>query len=1379
MGSLLCAVVCVFAGTPVADVSASSTVGGKYDVTSAIDGRTNTHWAAANRPPVWLRVEFSGPQQVSRLRIRQCAQTTIYDNWRRIHVAFSDGSQLSCTLGDRWQEQTVSFARRQARWVRITIESTYKTSHYVGLAEIAFDDEGPNGSQRSGASIVPPPQADRPVERSTPAGDDAQAAALLAQISPKRFGSDAHPTLFLNAADVERAKANLRGQAWARRVGARLLAAADTWLALSDTQLRAVLPLKAALFDNQAVCPQCGGLCAVELSRPGKVLCRRCRKEWPDADHPDDGRGWRNPKTGTVTYFVGLYNSVAVDRVTDGVQDLADAYVLTADERYAHAASVLLDGLAAIYPTCDKGPVWYPGVGGRLNRPFYQTARTLIYYAAVYDQTYASPAWDQPSCASGAGSRRANYEQNLLRNGAEYCFQQVVKQPTPGLHNGNCDYLQGALAVGRVLGIACYVDYVLTSNLSITNFIENTIDRDGQYFETSLAYSRHAVDLFAHHAEMLLNYRSPRYPQGVNLYEHPKLRLNYLRAESDVDCSGHQPALGDSGPDLLVIRPDNHEGLRGRVYDRLEMVLARTADAQERRRLQQRLWQLADGDVAGCRERSPNARWLLFHADALPAAVADELRPAACASTLLAGARGMAVLRSTAQAGNQCAVLRWGPTLNHGSADELNVNLFALGREISYDQGYGWAHHRIGWAHSTVAHNVVVVDEKNQLRGADGAGGSLEHYARSPHVQVVAADDPLAYAGQGVDRYRRLLALVDTGRGSSYLLDVFDVRGGTQHDLSQHFAGRLTGHEGVSFGPVQTTGSLAGPQYEWGKLVQPSGWIKGQKQPFYWNAPPENGYGFLYDVQQSTRVGAAPRFTWTLGQREMTDPPQMIYPAQCQVETQRGVCRPLDSGACVVAASKPGAAATFTLDITTDGDHVVLARLQRSPASGIVGLAIDGRLSREAFNAYSPVSYCSDLVTLARVRLEPGRHAFRFQCLGKDAESTGYGFTLDAFAVTRPAALDNIGQPQTEAVALTVLPPPDARLLLAKVKGLGQAPVSDYLLLRRNGRALDSRFVSLVEPFVGPEATLTAARLAALDAAHAGCAATTVTGPDGRVDYFFDCPTSDPPVVAYRDGSIPIRFQGRFAAVLTRGGKPIEVLLCGVRRLEFGDLQVAVDRPAYSGTVKSVDYARGVVTVDVPLVEPAVGAVAYFARNTYSRNTPYELARVERSADGGTRLDLGRAALVLARGCAAADVSPEGLLKNDVPLDRERAFGRKSRTRWFDGKAIRNLRTGELGQIQHANLDGSVLLARNPGLRKGDGFELLDVQPGDRVTIPGVTKLWQSVDGQWHIRSNVRVSTQLPDGVTPSSAANGQRIAPFSSGTCASRFIPHISGRVP
>jgi hypothetical protein len=1325
---------------PEFQLSASGECGKNYAVQMAADGLSNTHWAAPNRPPVWIQARFPEPRTLSRIRVRQCSQTAIYDNWRRVSVSFSDGSGFSCLLGDRWQEQVMEFSSRKVRWVRITVESTYKTSHYVGLAEIAFDDQPVTSQPGVDVSINPRPEARRLAPDSpVTSEEDARQRQVLERLSSKRFGRADHPTLFANADDVERAKANVRRHRWAHEVFTRVLASADAWLARSDDQLRRLIPDKGALFDNKAACPRCGTQCSVDLGRPGTVSCGVCKRSYPDADHPDDGRGWTDPKTGTVTYFVGLYNSAAVDRVTDAALDLADAYAVTGDERYARVLSVLLDGLAAIYPSCDKGPVWYPGVGGRLNRPFYQTARTLIWYASAYDLTYRSPEWDRPSLDPAFGSRRANYEQNLLRNGAEYCFQQVLKQPSPGLHNGNCDYLQGALAVGRVLGIPRYIGYVLESDLSIFNFVENTIDRDGQYYETSFGYSRHAVELFSHHAEMLRNYRSPKHPQGVNLYDHPKLRMNFQRAEGDVDCAGHQPALGDAGPDLLVIRSDNRDALRWRVYDRLEILLARTSDIRLKGELRQRLWELAEGDVEQCRARSPNARWLLFHADGLPRPAQPQATSAGTQSTLLAGARGVAVLRSAAD-DRQCALLRYGPTLNHGSADEMNVNLYALGREISYDQGYGWAHHRGGWAHTTVAHNVVVVNEKNQLLGAQGAGGSLEHFAQSPRVRLVAADDPLAYASEGVTRYRRLLAMVDAG-GGSYLLDVFDVRGGTRHDFSQHFAGRLEQTEGVTFGPPQTAGSVAGPEYEWWKRIQASGWIAGLKKPFYWIAPPENGYGFLFAARSSTGASPAPRFVWKLGDREVTDPGAMVGPAQCPTAADCPYVR-LASGACSVDAPGAGAGLAVRMTVEQAGEYLVLARFLRSPASGRVAVSVDGQPLNRVCDTFSPVSYPGQSVCLGRARLGAGTHELRFASAGKDPESTGYHFTLERLGLVRPTALDAMGQEQAEAVALTVLPPPDSRLVRAKAKGLAQAPESDYLLMRRSGQNLASRFVSVIEPFFGQGPTRTATALAPADGGQASLSAVKVAGTDGRTDFLFDFPDGPTPA-SFRDGPMAIRFEGRFAAVLTRSGTPTEILLCGARRLGFGTLDIVADQVEHLGRVTAVDYAKRRVAIDVPLAR-AAGQLGWFTRDAYSRNAPFRIADNVSVPGGGSELDLGGTSLVLGRGRATSDVSAEGLVSNGVPLDRERAFGRKIRTRYFDGKAIRNLRTGQLGRIKNANLDGSLVLDVNPGLRRGDAFELFDVQAGDRLTIPAVIALWPSAPGEWILRSNVPATLTLP-----------------------------------
>jgi len=1363
-------------------LAASADAGPKYGIEKACDGVTDTHWAGANRPPVWVRAELAQAEWISRIRIRQSAATAIYDNWRRIAVTFSDASSFSCVLGDQWQEQVVAFPRRQVYAVKITIESTYKTSHYVGLSELILEDEGPAVQARVGVSVDPP--AKPPVAESQPlapgaarpTGQDgsADSAALLQRLSPIGFVSSGHPTLFVGPDDVQRAAANIRNHAWARRVFAGILAGADGWLDLSDDQLRAAMPRREALFDNKAPCPECGGACSAGLQQPHAVVCRKCQVTYPNAQHPDDGRGWKNPQTGEVTYFVGLYNSFAVDRITDGVQDLADAYVLTGDRRYARVLSVLLDGLAAIYPGCDKGPVWYPGVGGRLNRPFYQTARTLIYYANVYDLTYDSPEWDRPSNDPAAGTRRVNFEQNLLRNGAEYCFGEVTSQKSPGLHNGNCDYLQGALAVGRVLGIAQYIDFVLDSDLSIFNFIDNTIDRDGQYYETSFAYSRHAVELFGHHAEMLRNFRSPRCPQGVNLYDLPKLRANYLRAERDIDCAGHQPALGDAGPDLAVAGEDDRLALLSRIAERLEVLAARTTDPVQRRDVQRQLWQLAEGDIDAFRAKSLRGRWLLFHARDLSAVASheDPLAPPE-RDTLLAGGRGVAILRSgSAGSGQRCALLRYGATLNHGSADEMNVNLYAFGREISYDQGYGWAHHRCGWAHSTVAHNVVVVNQKNQLRQAAGSGGSLEQFCQSPRVRVAAADAPLAYSAEGVRRYRRLLALVDTGRDASYVLDTFDVAGGEQHELSQHFFGSLARTDGATFGSPQTSGSLAGPQYEWWNRIEPSGWLRGEKQGFYWNAPPENGYGFLFHVRQSLdpRAGgpdgsvrteacerAACRFVWRVGERLSSAPRGVTAPAECGLAASNCRVQSLGFGGVRVSASRPGDFATLPAPVETAGEYVVLARFTKSAQGGMVVSKIDGQPLGEPVNTYSPVAYASDWVALGRVRLTAGGHELRLESAGKDAESGGHEFVVRAFALESPDRLESRPEKQMEGVALHSLPAADSQFLLAKAKGLTRAPTSDYLIIRRRGKDLVSRFVSVIEPFVGAEPALTATVCG-----PAACQAVTkVASADGRADYFVDLSDGKPGEVAFQDGGVPIRFAGQFAAVLTRSGKPVEILLSGPQALQFGDVEATVEQAGYRAKVVAVDYDKSLVTVDSALPPGAIAGpvnLASFSRSGYSRNAPYTVRHIAPVA-AGCQLDLGGVSLVLGKGRAVASVSVAGLVANGVPLDREKAYGRSVRTGYFDGKAIRNLRTGQLGRIKNVNLDSSVLLDVNPDLRPGDRFELLDLQAGDAVEIPGVVALWQTAPNHWTVRSNVPLSINLPDAaslvVDPTSGGQG------------------------
>src|SRR5690606_6540685 len=133
------------------------------------------------------------------------------------------------------------------------------------------------------------------------------------------------------------------------------------------------------------------------------------------------------------------------------INNLAYAYTLTGDERYAAKAAVIFDAIAAVYPGNDKGSWDYPSnpPSGRLARPWYQVARVLVHFVDYYDQLFNSPSLNEKSLVTGL-TRRQNIEINLLKNGAAYCYELSLKG---GLHNGEADYIRGVLAVGVCLGI--------------------------------------------------------------------------------------------------------------------------------------------------------------------------------------------------------------------------------------------------------------------------------------------------------------------------------------------------------------------------------------------------------------------------------------------------------------------------------------------------------------------------------------------------------------------------------------------------------------------------------------------------------------------------------------------------------------------------------------------------------------------------------------------------------------------------------------------------------------------------------------------------------------------------------------------------------------
>jgi hypothetical protein len=701
----------------------------------------------------------------------------------------------------------------------------------------------------------------------------ARAAAAPVALSQGRIASvaaptpstdEVHPRVYLTPADLQRARENARRFEWARTERDAIIKDADQWLARPDDWYLSVMPKAGACFAYGFTgCPICGGATGTwfnahcDWSRPGTVECAKGHL-LPDAAHPDPGTGYVAPDK-RIHYFIGSYNAWVIEKLIFGAANsLAYAYSLTADDRYAAKCAMILDQIAAIYPACDKGSWDYPSnpPSGRLDRPWYQVARVLVHLTDQYDQIFPTHALDVFSATPGL-TRRKNIEDNMLKNGAAYCFEQTSHYTV--LNNGNADYIRGAMAVGICLDIPEYITFAVDSACGARTLLENNLDRDGKYYETSPLYADHSRELYLSFAEPLANYKGRAYPQGIDLYAHPRLRRFLTLHTMSQECCGQTARYGDSGPSSTRFeepsKPFNVRDLRS-----LEHLYTRTPNGLERREIGALIRLLCDNDVEGQRMKAgtledvvgggwSDRTWLLFHADPVPHDAAAEKVAKARLDSLhksdLFGQKGIAILRRGKGESAQALLMRYGPVLNHGHYDDLNINFFSHGYETTYDLGYGLGstHTQVGWAKQTAAHNLVVVDESSQ--NAVKTGGSLHLFADGgPDFQIMEASADHCYREKGVTQYRRTVALVD-----GVLVDIFRVRGGKQHDYLFHSMGAKKEFSGVTLSE-EAKGSLAGAEFEWGNLQLNDGDMEGHPNHPYWNPPPGNGYGFLTHVRR-------------------------------------------------------------------------------------------------------------------------------------------------------------------------------------------------------------------------------------------------------------------------------------------------------------------------------------------------------------------------------------------------------------------------------------------------------------------------------------------------------------------------------------------------
>ncbi len=1363
--------------------SQASDADGKYGVKRLVDGDANTHWASAGAAlPQWVRLEWEAPQEIDTVTVALFTDKPLYASWKRLEVETSDGAKAARDLGPA--EQGTPILRldkpHSVQWVKVSVLAVHEPKTYLGINEVSIYLD-PQQSIRE----------PRPVPAPLPRG------------AVKVLGGRPHPTVYANAADLERARRNAAGTVWGRSAKERTLAEAGKWLARTEEEWLRFLPQPGACYAYGFTgCPTCGssfgtwGGARCSWEQPGKVTCVKGHT-FPDAEHPDDGTGFKGPD-GRVHYFIGSWNSWATEQWLTGILNLGHAYALTGEERYAERAAFLLDAQAGIYAESTSGSWDYPSSppSGRFARPWYQVARTLVPYVEAYDLIYNSKALDKPSLRPAlektwpAGptaqmravktpdvkgkswegmTRRENIDTNLMQDGAYYCYAETFHGM---LHNGHADYMRGALAVGALLNIPEYVLNSVESPYSIYAMVTNNCDRDGRYYETSLGYALHCRELYLTFTEPLRHWRDARYPNGVDLFANDRFRSFYLLPELTMDVAGHPLNFGDCGPDHRYT-PATETKFSAEDFMFAEHLMAGCSGA-EKERFRRILLYLAGGDVERTRAGSAQARWLLYHADPVAGAPNPGGTGTASAAALalpadlqrkvfgswFLGQKGLAIARDGAGEDAQGFLVRYGPSLNHGHLDDLGLVYYAKGWQNTYDIGYGLGstHTQVGWCRQTASHTLVMVNEAAQ---AGGSGGSLNLFARLPGLKIVDADSPLSYAAQGVQQYRRTVALIGEGK-DQYLVDLFRVRGGKQHDYIVGSQGQEFTTAGVGFGEAQK-GSLAGADIAWGEMQGIDGDMKGHPNKPYWNPPPGNGYGFLCGVRRGQPAGPW-SVDWTLGGSNQARfrvhvlPDPMAKPAAEEAITAKapGVYphnrnasyllyrrkgEDLDStfasvmepyalslpggvlgyqdlqrrtaetrGELVAMASysslllrgkQAGDFAAFTLAVPKDGDYVLQARFLRSPSYGTARVLVDGRPVGEPWPATAATVEGPVPAVFGPVSLKAGEHRVAVEMT--DAQPR-YFIGISALGLV----------PAAQAAPPATAPAPILAVVERLKVGGGTGALSPAAVRVRRGDR----------------------------------------------DEFFAQAYSDATEVVKSSIATPaggLTWQGGAVYAAVRGGEPVALALCAGRQLEVAGARVEAQTPLHGAKVTRVDYERN--TVDVQPALPAAGLegeAVLFANAKYSRNTAYRIERIEAIA-GGSRIHLGTQSMVLGQGRIADRVDAH-LLTTEVPHDYARSVVGSTNDGFFNGKRM-VAETGAVTHLKEVIFGTPMRLAveNASAFRTGDVVRYYDVQEGDSLTIPTAAWLGLGEGNTWRLVSSVPV--RLSGGVRVR-ARGGQWAAP-------------------
>jgi len=1332
---------------------------GKTDAGSAAAGWLSDNWEVTHS----IALVFPRPVKVG--------QAVIY--WAGVHSPIR--FMLLAVRDGQWTQ--LAEVSRPASEPVTTVDFDAVTTEAIKLVQPP-DGASPDGDRRLG--VVELQVMGEPVDPATPVDIATLKARIVAENRQLREREDAErvaPALELamrnpkrqgfmgtvDRTDLERGRANVATRQWAKALANSIVKDADWWVARDDEFIYRLLPEG----NPRAICPNFelgdpihGGArqsFTATLEAPYRWKSIRGGEVWYDGaviKNPgtgqeiivhDDGNGWVAPEgflhPGRRYYFVAAYRYFLLGRLFAGpyegdggseyqggtpVVQLALAYAITGDARYAHKCAVMLNRLAELYRTydgCVEGPSQRQDgyIGQTFERFLVQNlilACDLIWDevgrdAALRDLFAARGNTDYDGDGKVTG---ADFTYNLQRNLLGYIYEYLHRL-MPYFDGDFLMYEMTALAeLAKCLGNGDIAAEALRSDTGLRVLLGNSWFRDGKFIYDSTGYNVGNAQTPLWIAEHMQGFESPPlFPKPVDVYNDPEYRISvlydFLR---HIDCDGRLPSIGDGGGartrSLNLAPPYNGYDERARL--RIPSQQAYYASL---------LRAAADGNLEAFRNGRADW-WLLFHGGPATAEDTSGRAEMPAPQSHLFDDSGIAILRAGAQPEGRehvCLTFSKG-AYGHGHTDKLAINVLRYGYDFSADLGYPttWTDIKAwGWETSTASHCTVMVDESPQVSNVIG---KLGFYAAEPPCDVVEASAEGAYPQCSL--YRRTVALVRDSEGEPlYTVDLFRVAGGRTRDYLLHSFGK----------PEDLTVTVDDPQAAWAR--QERGSLAGEDvEPMTRGA-----YGFLFGVERAQTAGAVSA-VWkpTTGMSQpdrylltrqtfenatvefsLTRTSQASGPQErcvfvfatdpADVGNRRVIMLPVDSlpigQAVPVRIDVAGGEARMTIAGQPQGSAYVTGAPATSGSVGFLhyyNYAFDIRdlvvtpqggapvrvdfsrpLDREFWARIEPTYEAGDGVLKVRdseavqfhlrLRGAPGREIIR-------ARAEGYGVRgqapLEGHLIVRERP-DDPARMTTFAAAMEAV---KRAPRVTRVQPLAITPTGD------DAAALQ---VESVEADGQPRVDIV---ISALDAR----VARTITAPGG-----------------------PVEFRGRFGLVTTKGGEVTGLMLvggghiaCGGKRL---DLPGSIRGRVREALVADAALLVGLEAGSAPLSEEVVGRRVLVTNPAFVCPAVYTVTRVARIDPKTWRLGLNMP-LVVARGVVGSVAAEQGAFASRTPVMKLRV-----NPGLFDGKCVRRAPGAKERRLKTAT-EAAFALAEPTAVREfepGAEYLVCDVGSGDRVEV--------------------------------------------------------------